>query len=77
MVVSFDDKIKSHFLISAIQQKGIEVDRFMYRLDNLPGDDPLPGELTLVELVLRIKYIHSFHNSLTAVINHYILPTND
>jgi hypothetical protein len=38
---------------------------------------PLPEELTLVEIILWIKDIHSFHNSSTAIINHYVHPTND
>jgi hypothetical protein len=77
MGVSFDDKTKSHFFLSALQQKYIEVDRFADCLDNVPDADPLPDELTLTELILWIKDIHSFHNSSTAIINRYVRPTND
>jgi hypothetical protein len=76
MGVSFDDKIKSHFFLSALQQKGIEVDRFVDRLDNVPDAGPLPEELTLIELVLHIKDIHSFQNSSTAVANRCVCPNN-
>jgi hypothetical protein len=47
MGVSFDDKNKSHFFLSALQQKGIEVDCFVDHLDNVLVADPLPEELTL------------------------------
>jgi hypothetical protein len=77
MGVYLGDKTKPRFFLSALQQKGIEVDRFMDRLDNVLDADPLPEELTLMELVLRIKDIHSFQNYSTAVINRYVLPTND
>jgi hypothetical protein len=77
MGVSFNDKTKSHFYLSALQKKCIEVDRFMDHLDNILDADPLPEKLTLTELVLRIKYIHSLQNSSTTVINHYVRPTND
>jgi hypothetical protein len=77
MGVSFDYKTKSHFLLSALQQKGIEVDRFVDHLDSIPYADPLPEELTLTELVLRIKYIHPFQKYSTTVIDHYAHPTND
>jgi hypothetical protein len=77
MDVAFDNKTKSHFFLSALQQKGIEVDRFVDRLDNVPYDNPLPEELTLVELIVRITYIHSLHISSTAIINRYVHPTND
>jgi hypothetical protein len=72
MGVAFDNKTKSRFFRSALQQKGIEVDQFMDTLDNILDADPLPAELTLVELVLRIKDIRSFKNSSTAVINRYV-----
>jgi hypothetical protein len=55
MGVSFDDKTKSRFFLSALQQKCIEVDEFMDRLDNVPDAHPLSEELTLTELILRIK----------------------
>jgi hypothetical protein len=77
MGFSFDDKIKSHFFLSALQQKGIEVDQFVDHLDNVQDDDALPDELTLTELILRTKDIHSFQSSSTAIINHYVRPTND
>jgi hypothetical protein len=48
----------------------------MDNLDDVPDADPLPEELILAELVLRIKYIHSFQNSSTAVISRYFHPTN-
>jgi hypothetical protein len=57
MCVSFDDKTKSRFFISAPQHKCIEVDRFMDRLDDIPDVDPLPEELTIMKLILRIKEI--------------------
>jgi hypothetical protein len=39
--VAFDEKTQSHFFLSALQQKGIEMDRFVDRLDNVPEKDPL------------------------------------
>jgi hypothetical protein len=42
MGVSFDDKTKSRFSLSALQQKGIEVDQFLDCLDNVPDFDPFP-----------------------------------
>jgi hypothetical protein len=63
--------------LSALQQKRIELDRFMDRLDNVPDADPLPEELTPTELILRIKDVHSFQNSPSAIINRYVHPTND
>jgi hypothetical protein len=77
MGVSFNDKTKSRILFSALQQKGIEVYRFLDRLYNVPDADLLSDEITLTKLVLRIKYIRSFQNSSTAVINSYVHPTND
>jgi hypothetical protein len=74
MGVSFDDKNKSRFFLSALQQKGIEVERFVDRLDNVLIADPLPEELTLVELILQIKNILSFQPSSTAIINRYVRP---
>jgi hypothetical protein len=76
MVVSFDDNTKSHFFLSALQQKCNKVDQFVDRLDTVPNDDLLPEELTLTELILRIKYIHSFQNSAPAIINRYVRSTN-
>jgi hypothetical protein len=43
---------KSLFFLSALQEKGIEIDRFVDRLDNVPEKDPLHEELTLTELIL-------------------------
>jgi hypothetical protein len=75
MAVSFDDKTKSRFFLSALQQKGVEVDRFVDYLESVPADNPLPEELTLMELTLQINYIHSFQPSSTAIVNHYVHPT--
>jgi hypothetical protein len=44
-------------------------DRFGDRLDNIADADPLPDELTLAELIMRIEDIHSLQNSSVAVIN--------
>jgi hypothetical protein len=55
----FDEKPQSRFFLSALQKKGIEVDRFVDRLDSVAVNDPLPEELTLTELILRIKDIRS------------------
>jgi hypothetical protein len=49
---AFDEKTQSRFFLSALQQKGIEIDRFVDRLDKVPDKDPLPEELTLTELIL-------------------------
>jgi hypothetical protein len=46
-------------------------------LDYVPDADLLPEELTLGELILRIKDIHSFQNSAPAIINRYVHPTNN
>jgi hypothetical protein len=46
-------------------------------MENILDADPLPDELIIMELVLHIKDILSFHNSSTAVINHYVHPTTD
>jgi hypothetical protein len=61
--LAFDEKTTSRFFLSALPQKGIEIDRFVDRLDNVPEKDPLPEELTLTELILRIKDIRSLNNS--------------
>jgi hypothetical protein len=68
---AFDEKTQSRFFLSALQQKGIEIDRFVDRLDNVPDKDPLPEELTLIELILRIKDIRSLNNSPPAIINRF------
>jgi hypothetical protein len=57
--VAFDEKTQNCFFLSALQQKGIDIDRSVYRLDNVPEKNPLPEELTLTELILRIKDIRS------------------
>jgi hypothetical protein len=54
---AFDEKQQSRFFLSALQKKGIEVDRFVDRLDSVAVKDPLPEELTLTELILRIDDI--------------------
>jgi hypothetical protein len=76
MGVSFYDKTKSLFFLSAIQQKCIEVELFVDRLYIVLGDDPLPEELTLAEFILRIKDIHSLYPPSMAIINHYVRPTD-
>jgi hypothetical protein len=73
---AFDEKPQSRFFLSALQKKGIEVDRFVDRLDSVAVNDPLPEELTLTELILRIKDIHSLQPSSTALIHRYVLPTD-
>jgi hypothetical protein len=47
MGISFNNKKMSHFFLSALQQKGIEVDRFVDYLDNIPDAYPLSDEFTL------------------------------
>jgi hypothetical protein len=69
--LALDEKTQSRFFLSALQQKGIEFDRFINRLDNVPDKDPLPEELTLTELILRIKDIRSLNNSSPAIINRF------
>jgi hypothetical protein len=73
---AFDEKPQSRFFLSALQQKGIEVDRFVDRLDSVAVKDPLPEELTLTELILRIKDIRSLQPSSTALIHRYVRPTD-
>jgi hypothetical protein len=73
---AFDEKPQSRFFLAALQQKGIEVDRFVDRLDSMAVNDPLPEELTLTELILRIKDIRSLQPSSTALIHHYVRPTD-
>jgi hypothetical protein len=75
--VVFDEKTQSRFFLSALQQKCIEIDRFVDRLDNVPEKDPLPEELTLTELILRIKDIRSLQNVLPAIINRFARSTPD
>jgi hypothetical protein len=69
--LALDEKTQSRFFLSALQQKGIEIDRFVDRIDNVPDKDPLPEELTLTELILRIKDIRSLNNSSPAIINRF------
>jgi hypothetical protein len=72
----FEEKPQSRFFLSALQKKGIEVDSFVDHLDSVAVNDPLPGELTLTELILRIKDIHSLQPSSTALIHRYVRPTD-
>jgi hypothetical protein len=51
------------------------VDRFVDRLDSVAENDPLPEELTLTKLILRIKDIHSLQPSYNDLIHHYVRPT--
>jgi hypothetical protein len=74
--LAFEEKPQSHFFISTLQKKGIEVDRFVDRLDSVADNDPLPEELTLVKLILCIKDIHSLQPSSTALIHRYVQPTD-
>jgi hypothetical protein len=67
--LALDEKTQSRFFLSALQQKGIEINRFVDRLDNVPDKDPLPEELTLTKLILRIKDIRFLNNSSPAIIN--------
>jgi hypothetical protein len=76
MAHDFDEKPQSRFFLSALQKKGIEVDRFVDCLDSVAVNDPLPEELTLTELILRIKDIRSLQPSSTALIHRYVLPTD-
>jgi hypothetical protein len=73
---AFDEKPQSRFFLSALQKKGIEVDRFVDRLDSVAVKDPLPEELTLPELILCIKDIRSLQPSSTALIHRYVRPTD-
>jgi hypothetical protein len=52
------------------------VDRIVDRLDSVAANDQLPEELTLTELILRIKDIHSLQPSTTALIHRYMRPTD-
>jgi hypothetical protein len=70
----FDEKPQSRFFLSALQKKVIEVDRFVHRLDSVAVKDPLPEELTLTELILRIKDICSLQPSSTSLIQRYVRP---
>jgi hypothetical protein len=46
------------------------------RLDSVAVNDPLPEELTLTELILRINDIRSLQPSSTALIHRYVRPTD-
>jgi hypothetical protein len=72
----FEEKPQSRFFISALQKKGIKVDCFVDRLDSMTENDPLPEELTLTELILRIKDIRSLQPSSPALIHRYVRPTD-
>jgi hypothetical protein len=39
---AFEEKPQSRFFLSALQKTGIEVDRFVDRLDSVDVNDPLP-----------------------------------
>jgi hypothetical protein len=71
---AFEEKPQSRFFLSALQKKGIYVNRFVDRLDSVAVNDPLPEEFTLPELILHIKDIHSLHPSSTALIHRYVRP---
>jgi hypothetical protein len=64
------------FFLSALQKKGIGVDRFVDHLDSVAVNDLLPEEPTLTELIFRIKDIHSLQPSSTAIIHRYVRPTD-
>jgi hypothetical protein len=70
--LAFEEKPQSHFFLSALQNKGIQVDHFVDRLDSVAKNDPLPEELTLTDLILRIKDIHSLQPLSTALIHRYV-----
>jgi hypothetical protein len=72
----FDEKPQSCFFPSTLQKKGISVDRLVDRLDSVAVNDPLPDELTLTELILRIKDIRFLQPSSTALIHRYVRPTD-
>jgi hypothetical protein len=73
---AFDEKPQSRFFLSALQKKGIEVDRFVDRLDSVAANGRLPEELNLTELILRIKDILSLQPFSTALIHRYVRPTD-
>jgi hypothetical protein len=72
----FEEKLQNRFFLSALQKKGIEVDLFVDHLDSVAVNEPLPEELTLTELILRIKDIRSLQPSSTALIHRYVRPTD-
>jgi hypothetical protein len=74
--LDFEETPQSRFFLSTLQKKGIEVDGFVDRLDSVAANDPLPEELTLNELILCIKDIRSLQPSSTALIHHYVRPTD-
>jgi hypothetical protein len=73
---ALDEKPQSRFFLSALQKKGIEVDLFVDRLDSVAVNDPLPEELTLADLILRIKDIRSLQPLSTDLIHRYVQPTD-
>jgi hypothetical protein len=76
IVNAFEEKPQSRFFLSALQKTGIEVDRFVDRLDSVAANDPLPEELTLTKLILRIKDIRSLQPSSTSLIHRHVRPTD-
>jgi hypothetical protein len=72
--LAFEEKPHSRFFLSTLQKKGIEVYHFVDRLDSVAENDPLPEELTLTELILRIKDICSLQPSSTALVHRYLRP---
>jgi hypothetical protein len=73
---AFDEKPQSRFFLYALQKKVIEVDRFDVHLDSVAVNDSLSEELTLTNLILRIKDIHSLQPSSTSLIHRYVRPTD-
>jgi hypothetical protein len=74
--LAFEEKPQSRFFLSALQKKFIKVDSFVDRLDSVVENDPLPEELTLTKLILRIKDIRSLQPSSAALIHRYVRPTD-
>jgi hypothetical protein len=73
---AFEEKPHIHFFLSVLQKKGIEVERFVDCLDSVAANDPFPEELTLTDLILRIKDTRSLQPSSTALIHCYVRPTD-
>jgi hypothetical protein len=67
---AFEEKPQSRFFLSTLQKKGIEVDRSVDHLDSVAANDPLPDELTLTELILRIKDIHYYLTFILIALTH-------
>jgi len=53
--IKFDEIKNPKFILKALQQRVVEIDRFMVRLDTIPNGLALPVDLTLEELILKIK----------------------